>query len=614
MMGLINGNEGTELRVRFRYLLVAVLVAMTVLGVRLWYLQIIKGEEFRERSESNSLRFRKLRAFRGLIMDARRQVLADNHPAFDLVYVPNRVVDIRKVVDKLEELYEKRGLKIDRDLLPSGKTRPFIPVCIERNIGPEKIAVVEAHALDLPGFVVEVNPVRRYVEGEVMAHLIGYTGEISQEELAQEDMEDFTAGDTVGKAGIEKYLDGYIGGRTGIEQVEVNVVGRVVKSLGRIDPVAGHNVQLTIRADLQKTAWDALGGRAGAVVAMDPRDGSILAMVSSPSFDPNMFNKGISRNDWKNLSRNPLCPLENRAVSGLYPPGSTYKVVVAAAALGEGIIDGETRFFCNGSLTLGDHSYRCWQRHGHGWCRLHRAVVESCDVFFYNLGKLLDVDRLAWYAKQFGLGSTTGIDLPREKPGLIPTKAWKQARLKQNWRMGDSIPVSIGQGYNLVTPLQLAVAYSALANGGVVWRPRIIDRIESLEGKVIKTFPPEKRGVLPLDASQLGLIRRALWGVVNESGGTGRAASKPDGEVAGKTGTSQVVSMPRDGVRVKTLARREDHALFVCFAPYRAPEITVAVIVEHGGHGGSAAAPVAKKVIDAFMGDKKVAREASRER
>ena len=357
---------------------------------------------------------------------------------------------------------------------------------------------------------------------------------------------------------------------------------RNVRVLGRDDPEPGYNVVLTIDALLQKVAWNALAGRPGAVVAMAPRDGSVLAMVSSPSFNPALFSGGISQQNWKKLSGDPLHPMENRVIAGQYPPASTYKMIVAAAALQEGLITPETSFQCDGFYELGNRKYRCWHKGGHGRISLHRAIVQSCDVYFYHVGKLIGVDKLAEYARRFGLGASTGITLPREKSGLIPTREWKQMRFKEPWQIGETISVSIGQGYNLVTPLQLVTAYSALANGGIVWRPRLIKQIEAVDGQVIKAFAPEKKSVVPISANVIEQLKKALWGVVNEEGGTGRAARRRDADVAGKTGTSQVIGLPDDekARKIKFISSRyRDHALFVCFAPVNNPEIAIAVIV-----------------------------------
>jgi penicillin-binding protein 2 len=381
-----------------------------------------------------------------------------------------------------------------------------------------------------------------------------------------------------------------------------------VRVLGKIDPVSGYNLILTIDAYVQKVAWEAMEGRTGAVVAMDPRDGAIYAMVSSPGFDPNLFNGGISSENWNILSRDPRHPMEQRAISGQYPPGSTYKLIVAAAALEEGLITPTKSVLCTGSFELGNRSYRCWQKHGHGMVNLHRAIVESCDVYFYTVGKMLGVDKIAWYAKKFGFGTLTGIDLPREKAGIIPTREWKMARFKQPWQLGETISVSIGQGFNSVTPLQLVSAYSALANGGTVYRPQIVKRIETPDGRIVKVMKPERKETLPLSKKTIELLKIGLWGVVNEKGGTGSALRRPEQDVCGKTGTAQVIGLPsaeRARRAVQSARIYQDHALFTCFAPCNSPEIAVAVIVEHGGHGGSTAAPIARKVVDAYYESKK---------
>jgi len=603
-VGRLNGHEPGEYRSRFRILIVVVTVMLLVLVVRLWYLQVIKGDEMGHRSEINSIRLRTIRAIRGVIMDTNRIVLVDNQPSFDILFVPNRAKNVQDVAKKLESIYAERSLIFSPELLLAKRPRSIEPIKVEKNVSLEKLALIESHALELPGVVSEIVPVRQYLGGEKMSHVIGYMGEVSPEELERDNNVHYSGGDMVGKYGIEKYLDSYLRGKNGAEQVEVNVVGKEIRVIGKIVPVAGNNVVLTIDAFLQETAWDALEGKPGAVVVLDVRDGSILALVSSPSFDPNLFRGGISPRDWKKLSSDTYHPLENRAISGQYPPGSTYKLIVAAAALEEGIVDPSTSFNCPGSFELGNRTYRCWNKKGHGRISLHRAIVESCDVYFYNVGKLLGVDKIAEYARSFGFGAPTGVDLPREKSGLIPTKKWKLGRFKIPWQLGETISISIGQGFNTVTPLQLANAYASLANGGTVWRPRIVKQIESVDGQIIKSFTPEKVSTFNLSQENMEILRRALWGVVNEGGGTGSALRRKEADVSGKTGTAQVIGLPEDekSRRSKAIAARfRDHALFVCFAPYKNPEIAIAVIAENAGHGGSAAGPVARKIVDAYF-------------
>jgi penicillin-binding protein 2 len=604
MRNNLNGHEPGRFRTRFKISFAIISIMLSLLIIRMWHLQVIRGDELSKRSEENSVRLRKIRPLRGLILDNSGQVLVDNQPSFDIVFMPNRARNIQDTARKLKFLYEERSLVFSTESPSPGKKRFITPVKLEKNVSKKKLAVVETHALDLPGVVVEVVPIRQYLGGEMMAHIIGYTGEVSREDLQKDESGGTSFGDITGKFGIEKYLDPYLKGKSGAEQVEVNVLGKEIKLLGRIQPVPGYNVVLTIDAFLQKIAWEFLKDKAGSIVVMDPRDGSILALVSSPSFDPNLFNGGISIEDWENLSTDPSHPMENRAVSGQYPPGSTYKLIVAAAALEEGLITPDTTFSCNGSFELGNRTFRCWNKRGHGTVNLHRAIVESCDVYFYNLGKLVGVDKIAEYARGFGLGSATGIDLPWEKGGLIPTKQWKLSRFREAWQMGETISIAIGQGYNLLTPLQLVNAYAALANGGVVNRPRLIKRIETMDGHAIRTFEPEQKNRIPLSRKNIEILSRALWGVVNESGGTGYALRRKEADVCGKTGTAQVIGLPEDEMARKrkvNLARFRDHALFVCFAPYKNPEIAIAVIVENAGHGGSVAAPIARKIIDAYF-------------
>ncbi len=607
LKGRIKGHEIADYRQRFKLIFAVVLIALSFLILRLWYLQVIKGSELRQRSESNSVRLRKINPLRGMILDSYGKVLVDNQTSFDLIYIPNRPEDKKRVISELSNLYASRSWKIPEEFSQIGKAHPFIPSKIDRNISREKLALIETRSLELPGVATEVVPIRKYVAGEMIAHIVGYVSEVSPGELEKSNGK-YGPGDMVGKYGIEKYYDAYLRGKNGAEQVEVNALGRAVRGLGKINPVPGYNLVLTIDAYLQEVAWKAMEGKSGAVVAMDPRDGSIYAMVSSPGFDPNLFNGGISAENWNILSRDPQHPMEQRAISGQYPPGSTYKLVVAAAALEEGLITPDTSILCTGSFDLGNHTYRCWQKHGHGMVNLHRAIVESCDVYFYSIGKKLGVDKIAQYAKKFGFGAVTGIDLPREKAGIIPTSEWKLARFKKPWQMGETISVSIGQGFNSVTPLQLAAAYSALANGGTVYRPRIVKRIEASDGRLIKAMKPEKLETLPLSPKTIELLKSGLWGVVNEKRGTGGALRRSELDVCGKTGTAQVIGLPSNEKARRALQSSRsymDHALFTCFAPCRNPEIAVAVIVEHGGHGGSAAAPIARKVLDAYDQRKK---------
>lgn len=609
---LHNGPGPAEFRQKLKVIILLVVVVLSILLIRLWFLQVIKGDELRQRSENNAVRFRKIQPLRGLIMDRTGTVMVDNRPSFDVLYMPTKGVDHDLLVQKMKDIYKTKSFEFATDQPFPRTLKSYLPVRLEKNVSMEKVALVETNALLLPGVYIDVTPVRLYLDAEIIAPIIGYTGEISREELEKSE-EDYTSGDVIGKHGIEKVLDSFVRGQRGNELVEVNVFGKVIKNLGRIDPVSGANVVMTVDAQLQKATWEAFEGKAGAAVVMDPRDGSILAMVSSPSFDPNLFNSGIARDEWDKLHKNPLNPLSNRAISGQYPPGSTYKLIVAAAALEEGTIAPETRIHCNGSFELGNRSYRCWKKHGHGSVNLHRALVESCDVYFYTVGRMLGVDKIAKYARMFGLGEPTGIELSHERKGLVPTRDWKLARMKEPWQLGETISISIGQGFNLTTPIQLMLAYSALANGGILWRPRLVERIELSDGTLIRQYSPEKRGELKLSPATVAILTKALWGVVNEPGGTGAAARRPNADVCGKTGTSQVIGLPQsDSARrmKKIAAIHKDHALFACYAPMKSPEIAIAVVAENAGGGGAVAAPIARKILNAYFDNKEKQKKA----
>lgn len=606
-----NLTDYDQARYRSRFTIVVSLIscAVCVIMIKLWYLQIVKGDELRRRSENNRIRVQEVKPLRGLITDRAGRILVDNQPSFDVSIIPEDAKDMTVIAARLDSLFEERQMEQCRDVVFAPGRKPFVPVKIDRHIEREKLAVIETNAIDLPGVVVDVIPVRKYNYDEMLAHVLGYVGEISTGELKENNYSGYKPDDIVGKEGIEKTLDRYLKGYSGGEQIEVNVAGRKLRVLGRVDPVPGHNIQLTIDAALQKICWNAFEEPAGAAIVMDPRDGSILAMMSKPSFDPAQFNRGITEENWRQLLEDPLSPLQNRAISGQYPPGSTYKVIVAAAALEERLLSAEKQVYCSGSFTLGDRTYRCWKKEGHGQVDLERAIIESCDVYFYTIGASIGVDTLAEYAGKFGLGRKTGICLPAEREGLIPTKQWKVQKMKEPWQKGETISVSIGQGFVLLTPLQLINAYCAVANGGTLFKPRLVNRIETVTGEVISEYPPEAVSKIPADGRTLRFLKDALWGVVNDDRGTGKALRRDERDVCGKTGTAQVIGMPEDeeDLREESVPyNQRDHALFVCFAPRQDPEVAVLVIVEHGGHGGAVAAPVARKIIDGYFALKKV--------
>ena len=467
------------------------------------------------------------------------------------------------------------------------------------------MAAVEAHQDDLPGAIVEPEHLRHYPYGGLASHQFGYIGKVSPSQRKKEQSD---IGMLTGQSGLEMIFDKLLRGVAGRRMIQVNASGRKVKDLGNEEPRPGTDIYLTIDLDAQKAAEEGLGDRAGSVVAMDPNTGEILALASHPTYDPNLFPRGISPKDWVRLMNDPSHPMYNRAIQSVYPPGSTFKIIVALAGLDSGVIKPEDTVFCPGYLMSGRHSFRCWKRGGHGTVSLHRAIVESCDVYFYTMGERIGWDRVAEYARKLGYGSLTGIRLPDEKPGLIPTTEWKKKRTGEAWYPGETYINSIGQGFVLVSPIQACQAISLVANGGRFNRPMLLKQTRNRETGEVKVFSPEHTSSVMLDPKALQEVRSALAGVVNEPGGTAHGAATPLATVAGKTGTAQVIAQKVAGRKLE--GKQQDHAWFVAYAPVENPKIAVAVMVEHGGHGGSAAAPIARKVIEEYL--KNVERKTAR--
>ncbi len=579
---------------------IAILVAI-IFVIKLWYLQIVFGNEYRAKSENNRIRTESISPPRGIIYDRNGNILVENRAAFNLAVVPEDVEDMNSTLVMLSNLSGIPYEELEKNL-KERKKAPFVPVVLAEDIDWKTLAKIKSEMYSLPGVIVQVEPKRHYRFPGLASHLIGYIGEVSERELRNAKYKGrYEIGDCIGKVGVEKVYEDFLVGEPGSREVEVNARGRKLRVLGERLPQPGKSVFLTIDANLQETAEKCLKGKVGAIVAIDPRNGDILALASSPSYDENIFVKKLSPEQWNEIQTDPEKPLQNRATASMYPPGSTYKVIVAAAGLQEHVITPETTVFCPGYMTLGRRTYRCWKRGGHGSVQLYRALVESCDVYFYQLGLKLGVDRIAKYAKEFGLGQKTGIDLDRELPGLIPTATWKRKRFGVPWQKGETLSIAIGQGFDLVTPLQMTLAYAAIANGGTLWKPHLVSKIEDSERNEVIEFGPQKRRKLSISKRNLELIKCALIGVVNAPHGTGRIARLEDIEVAGKTGTAQVISAARAAKRGGNKQMFKDHAWFICFAPADNPKIVVGVLVEHGGHGSSGAAPLAKAVLEKFF-------------
>ena len=524
----------------------------------------------------------------------------DSFPSFDVSLYRQDVPDMEALIQTLSRALSMEPQKLRARLEAARGIPSHQPLKIKTDITREELAAVETRRLDLPGVVVDVVIRRNYPYRNLASHLIGYLGEVSPEELQKEEFSGHKLGYLVGKYGIEQKFELELMGESGGRQIEVNALGQKIRVLGQAEPNPGNNVYLTLDLELQKAAEEAMAGKRGAVVALDPQTGDILAMVSKPDFDPNLFARGISPENWKAIVDHPAHPLQNRAIQGQYPPGSVYKILVAIAGLEEKVITPETTFSpCFGSYTFANREYRCWKKEGHGQAKLRKALVESCDVYFYQLGMRLGVNRIAKYASAAGLGEPTGFPLGRERAGLVPTSSWKMKKFGVPWQGGENLSIAIGQGYNLATPLQIACTLSALFNGGKYYQPRIFRDVRAPHGEVLQDSQPLALRTIPISPETIEFVREALWGVVNSPGGTGSRARVEGFDVAGKTGTSQVVQR-KEGKPESTAPELQDHAWFACFAPASNPRIAVAVLVEHGGGGGAAAAPVARQVLENY--------------
>jgi len=589
-------------------ILVGVIAASFLLLVLyFWRLQILQYDNYQRLADNNRIRLVEMLATRGIITDRNGIILADSTPNYSLAVVPEDMDDDWEA--ELRAL--ARQLSRDPDeavsrLAESVQNEPYRAIRIFENLDDTEVALIESESDRFPGANLRVIPRRYYPFGQVAAHTLGYVGEVSPEQLASGLYREANMGDIVGKFGLEKIYDNFLRGKDGGRQVEVNAQGKEINVLGITEPVPGLNLVLNIDIRMQEILEEALVGKQGAAVVMDVKSGGILAMVSKPSFDPNEFSLRITRQRWNEILKDPSHPLQNRAVQGVYPPGSTFKVVTAAAALMENAIDPDEELFCPGFYRYGRRNYRDWKLGGHGKVNLFRGIVESCDVYFYQAGERTGIDALSNWAFDLGLGKTTGIDLPGELEGLIPTQEWKRSTKHEPWFPGETLSASIGQGFVLVTPLQMVSLYSTVANRGLLLEPHIISRIEDVTGAIVEERNPEIKRRSGVSQDAWSSIVEALVGVVENDKGTGRGARLRDFAVAGKTGTAQVVRLEEwRGKKEKEIPwELRDHAWFAAFAPYDDPEVAVAVIVEHGGHGSSAALPIVAQFLWKYKGMK----------
>ncbi len=609
MKSHLTKRGGQDLYRRIYALSIAAVVIFLVLLGRLWFLQYIEQDVLKEMSENNRLRFIPVAASRGSLLDRNGKVLVNNTPSYSLAVIPNEVKDRDGLLDTLVQV-----LKIDRSELVSkwekgkGKAKYF-PVILASGINRDQLEYFEENSLRLTGIEIEVKPVREYPEGAFASHLLGYIGEISEKESDLPEFAEYHPGDYLGKSGIERSYEKFLHGDDGGRQIEVDARGRYLRTVSETLPIAGNSVMLTIDKELQKAAEKALGDKAAAAVVMEINTGEILAFASAPGFDPSLFSGRMPPEKWEAYLNDKRHPLENKALKGQYPPGSTFKIITALAGLSEGLIDGNTTVNCKGEYKLGNTTFRCWNKKGHGNVNLKGAMRESCDVYFYILGERLGIDRIARYARMFGLGEAMGCGLENEKNGFVPTAEWKEKKFGKKWFKGETLPVSIGQGYLLMTPIQLAAMTAGVATNGKIYRPHLVKKILDRDGKTVKEFLPEVLRSVDLKTEHFQAVKDGLLAVVNEPRGTGAAARLYEVKVAGKTGTSQVVKM-KDSKGPVAYEHR-DHALFVAFAPYDKPEVAVAVVVEHGEHGGGAAAPVAGQILRRYFEGKGVIRGKS---
>ncbi len=588
-------NELADIQSRLIFVKVGLLLIMVLLALRLWQLQIRDGMYYQELARDNRTRSIVLEPARGLLFDRNGELLANNVPSFQLYLSLEDIPDREAVLAKLPEYLEINIQAISKKLGTKRRGR----VKIKSGLTLREAALIESHRIELPGVVIQPEYQRNYPLGSYASHVIGYVGEISESQLKEIEFDDVQAGRIVGQYGVEQTLDASLLGETGRKVIEVDAFGYPKRSLSIQPPLAGDDLYLTLDIRLQRLAEDLLGGESGAIVALDPWNGDVLALASQPGFNPNDLSGGISPQAWRQLLQDTRHPLTNRAIQGQYPPGSTFKIVMAAALLGTQTMGATDSIPCHGTFPFGKRVFRDWKRGGHGSVDLNKALAESCDVYFYKVGNQLGIDPIASYAHQFGLGKKTGIALSSERSGLVPSTEWKKKNRGEPWYPGETISIAIGQGFLSVTPIQMAKMVSIVATDGRVVQPRLLKASRPRRTGNLKEEPIPPTHQLPISPEIFSQIKEGLAAVVTR--GTAQRAQSTLVSIAGKTGTAQVVALKDDDDKSEVAKKHRDHAWFVAFAPVEKPKIAVAVIVEHAGHGGSAAAPLATTLIEAYM-------------
>ncbi|MEQ9143803.1 MAG: penicillin-binding protein 2 [Parvibaculaceae bacterium] len=569
------------------------------LASRMYYLQVLKSSEYQMLAEENRVNMRLLAPLRGEIVDRFGTVLASNRQNYRVLLIPEQTPDIEDTLAKLDRIVELSETQQKRILRDARRSAAFLPITVAENLSWEQFAQANIHEPDLPGIQPDVGETRHYPHGTSLAHVVGYVAAVSENDLDDDDPLLKLPGFRIGKSGLERRLDRALRGSAGASHVEVNAYGRVIRELSKDPGTPGAKVELTLDMAVQEYATQRLDGEAASAVVMDIHTGDVIACVSTPAYDPNDFNIGLSHDKWQSLIENPYKPLINKTIAGQYPPGSTFKMVVAAAAIESGLVDPEQNVYCSGKITLGNHDFHCWKREGHGHVDMRHAIMHSCDIYFYETAKRIGIDRIEAMAHKFGLGETFGFEVPGEKPGLVPSRGWKRATTGSPWQQGETLIAGIGQGYLLTTPLQLAVMTARLANGGKAVKPHLV---RSVGGE---TFHQEPVGSIGVSNRALAIAKEGMDMVSNNPRGTAfRSRIGEAGmELAGKTGTAQVRRISRAERETGVLSneeiewRRRDHALFVAFAPVDNPRYSISVVIEHGGSGSRAAAPVARDIM-----------------
>ena len=590
-----------ELSARIEIARIAVGGVFALLAIAYWYVQIVRGDHYFGLSENNRIRSVKITAPRGYVLDRDGSVLVENEPAYTLLLYRREAKDIARSTEFVVRLLGLPADQVRARIQRGSRYAEFVPIPIAENLTLEEVAAVEARAPEHPEFAIGVSQRRLYKRGGSAAHVLGYLAEATPAQI-RESKNTYRLGDWIGQKGIERTYEKLLGGTNGERRVVVDSNAREITEESRMESRPGQNLFLTIDRDLQELAEQAFAGQVGSAVALDPRTGEILALVSSPSYDPNWFTRRVTPEEWSGLMSDPNHPLQNRAIQNTYSPGSVFKVFLAYGALASGEVDPEAQVFCPGYAVHYGRAFRCHQRRGHGSVNLRTAIKVSCDVYFYALGRRLGVDGIARIARAFGFGEPTGLDLAHEKPGLVPSEEWARTKRRARWYPSETISVAIGQGPVLVTALQVARALSGLIEGGRLPTPHLFFASQDPRSGVRLRYEAQPKKTLALDPSRLAVVKGGMWAVLNEPGGTAFGSRVPGLAAAGKTGTVQVVgrdAVPRAGVDRRRL---DDHAWFAAFAPLDDPKIVVVVFVEHGQHGSSAAAPIARLLLAKHFG------------